>query len=917
VRLFRAAIRHVHDAARAGSVDDSAVGTAAPEINVRPAPPGPDRPPPGLSTREAERRLIAHGRNELVRRSGRRWPQELAKQVTHPLALLLWLAAGLAFAAGTPVLAAAIVAVILLNAAFAFAQERQAVRAIEALRRYLPQQALVIRDGRRQAVDAALLVPGDVLLIAEGDRISADARLFEGAVEVDLSTLTGESQPVFRSSELRDDFGPPIEARDLVFSGTSCVGGEAKALVLATGMQTELGRIAALTERVEAEASPLERQVRRVAWLIAIVAVLAGAAFLPIGWLVAGLPPRDAFQFAIGLIVANVPEGLLPTITLALAVGVAMLARRGALVKRLSAVETLGSAAVICTDKTGTLTENRMRATRIWTPSTEIDLEAGGDVAAAAAADEAVRLLSYTVAACSSAELAESRTKSRGEATEIGLLEAARALGADASVARRERHRRGIFRFDPKLRLMTTIDEDDGVLTVNTKGAPEVVLARCDRSENGALDRAAILAQVERYAHQGLRVLAVARAALPDDRVPARREDAEVGLRFLGLVALFDPPRPEVAEAVSRCRAAGIRIVVITGDYGPTAAEIARRVGIARNGTTIVTGQELDEMSERELDLLLREDKELIFARSSPEAKLRIADALRAEGHIVAMTGDGVNDAPARRRADIGVAMGLTGTDVAREAATMVLTDDNFATIVAAVEAGRQVFDNVRKFILYIFAHATPEMVPFLVFALSGGRIPLPLTVLQILAIDLGTEILPALALGREPPEPGLMERPPRQRGEGVIRGSLLFRAWVFLGAIEAALVLGGFFFVLLRAGWSPGDLVSGGHDLHGTYLRATTMTFAGIVACQIGTALAARTEHASLRSVGLFTNRLLLWGIASEVVFLGALVYVPPLQHLFGTAALRADELGILLAFPLVVWGADELRRLRLRRRA
>ena len=421
---------------------------------------------------------------------------------------------------------------------------------------------------------------------------------------------------------------------------------------------------------------------------------------------------------------------------------------------------------------------------------------------------------------------------------------------------------------------------------------------------------------LERYASEGLRVLAVARRRLPDGAdPPERREEAERDLCLLGLVGLFDPPRPEVAEAVDRCHEAGIRIVVITGDYGKTAAEIARRVGIGRAGATVVTGEELDAMSEQELDRLLREGAELIFARSSPEAKLRIADALRAESHVVAMTGDGVNDAPALRRADIGVAMGRTGTDVAQEAATMVLTDDNFATIVAAIEAGRQVFDNIRKFILYIFAHTTPEVVPFLVFAISGGAIPLPLTVLQILAIDLGTEILPALALGREPAEPGLMERPPRTRSEGVIQRPLLYRAWVFLGGIEAALVLAGFFFVLLRAGWQPGDVVTSGHLLHDDYLRATTMTFAGIVACQIGTAVAARTEHASLRAVGFFTNRLLLWGIASEIAFAAAVVYVPALQNLFGTAALGWQELAILLPFPLVVWGADELRR-ALRRR-
>jgi calcium-translocating P-type ATPase len=883
------------------------MATRAPERATAPSR------PVGLSSREADRRLVAYGRNELVRQGRRHWSRELAKQVSHPLALLLWLAAGLAFVAGTPALGAAIVAVVVLNAIFAFAQERQAERAIEALRAYLPPHALVLRDGRRQTVDAAVLVPGDLLLLAEGDRISADARLVEGAVDVDLSTLTGESQPVYRSAGPADPELALVERRDLVFSGSACVGGEAKALVTATGMHTELGRIAALSERVEAQPSPLERQVRRVAWLIALVAVAAGIAFLPIGWLVAGLPLRDAFNFAIGLIVANVPEGLLPTITLALAVGVAMLARRGALVKRLSAVETLGAAAVICTDKTGTLTENRMRATRIWTPAGEVDLEQA-DVARAAGSSEALRLLAYAIASCTTAELGESRTKSRGEATEIGMLEAARSLGADASVARRERHRRALHRFDPALRLMTTVDEEDGALVVNTKGAPEIVLERCDLDKES---RDEALAAVERYGSQGLRVLAVARKTLADRDVPAEREGVETNLTLLGLVTLFDPPRPEVADAVSRCHQAGIRIIVITGDYGPTAVEIAHRVGVAVDATTLVTGSELDTMSERELDLLLREGRELIFARSSPEAKLRIADALRAEGHVVAMTGDGVNDAPALRRADIGIAMGKTGTDVAREAATMVLTDDNFATIVAAIEAGRQVFDNVRKFVLYIFAHATPEVVPFLVFALSGGTVPLPLTVLQILAIDLGTEILPALALGREPAEPGLMERPPRARSEGVIDRSLLYRSWLFLGGIEAALVMGGFFFVLLHAGWRPGDAVTRGHELHGAYMQATTMTFAGIVACQIGTALAARTEHASLRSVGLFTNRMLLWGIASEVAFAAALVFLPPLQRIFGTATLGWSELALLLPLPLVVWGADELRRARAAHRA
>ncbi len=881
----------------------------------------------GISEREAARRLVAYGPNELRRRRGVDWPRQVLGQLTHPLALLLWVAAALALVASTPILGAAIVVVILLNAVFAFAQERQAGQAVEALKRYLPQQATVVRDGHVGVVDAVTLVPGDVIVVSEGDRVSADARLLTGGVEIDLSTLTGESQPVYRAAGSPEADGPLVESRQIIFSGTTCVGGEARAVVYATGMRTELGRIAALSEGVAAEPSPLERQVRRVAWLISAVAVVVGAAFLPLGWLVAGLPLGDAATFAVGLIVANVPEGLLPTITLALAIGVANLARRGALVKRLSAVETLGATAVICTDKTGTLTENRMQPVRAWTADGEVDFEAERDPAAHVGADPVLAELSFALAACATADIDRQRSgKSRGEATEVGLLQAAGLLGANVSVARRDRHRHCLFRFDPAVRLMSTVDGDAGKLTVNVKGAPEEVLARsvavlrADGS-NEALDehgRARVLAVVEGYAKTGLRVLAVARRELPDGgEVPRAREDAECDLVLLGLVALFDPPRPEVADAVAKCHEAGIRIIVVTGDYGPTTAEIARRVGIARNGATIVTGTELDEMSERELDALLRGGEELVFARTSPEAKLRIADALQAEGQVVAMTGDGVNDAPALRRADIGVAMGLTGTDVARESATMVLTDDNFASIVAAVQAGRQVFDNVRKFMLYIFAHATPEAVPFLVFALSGGTVPLPLTVLQILAIDLGTEILPALALGREPAEPGLMKRPPRPMSEGVIRRSMLVRAWLWLGLLEAALVLAGFFIVLRHGGWSPGDPVGAGSALHHTYITATTMTFAGIVFCQIGTALAARTDRVSLRSIGFFSNPLLLWGIASEIAFTAALVYAPPLQHLFGTAALGPVELALLAPMPLIVWGSDELRRAVARRRA
>ncbi|WP_405166693.1 cation-transporting P-type ATPase [Nocardia sp. NBC_01499] len=874
----------------------------------------------GLTSREAQRRLIHVGPNALHRRGGRTWPRELMVQFTHPLALLLWAAAGLAWLVGIEPVAIAVIVVIVINAAFAFVQERHAERAVELLAAYLPARATVVRDGEMAAIDAVDVVPGDVLVIQEGDRISADARLLEGGIEVDLSELTGESLPVFRSADAAEAGVPLAQASDIAFSGTACTGGDAQAVVFATGMHTELGRIAALSERVGHDESPLEHQVRQVAWLIALVSLLLGAAFVPLATLGAGLSLLNAVVFAVGLLVGNVPEGLLPTITLALAVGVRDLARRGAVVKRLSAVETLGSTDVICTDKTGTLTENRMRVTVLHTATGTHDLESRTP----RPSDPTLTRLATAMIACNNARF-DHTGRALGDPTETAMLVAGAALGAEVDSDERQRLRQKQFHFDPARKRMSTIDSSSDGVWVHTKGAPETVLPLCTTELDAdghpqllTTDRRTTLVDlVDAQARQGLRVLAVAERRLPSGTPPDARDQAERDLLLLGFVAMTDPPRAEVADAVAVCHAAGIRIIVITGDNGLTAATIAAQVGITHGEPVVVTGEELERMSEAELDTLLSTTPELIFARSSPEAKLRVADALREAGHVVAMTGDGVNDAPALRRADIGIAMGRSGTDVAREAATMILTDDNFATIAAAIEAGRRVYDNIRKFIFYIFAHATPEVTPFIVFALSGGSIPLPLTVLQLLVIDIGTETLPALALGREPAEPGLMRRPPRRRDESIIQIPMVLRAWLFLGAIAAALGMAGFFYVLLGAGWHLGDPTGPGTPLHHAYLQATTMTFFGLVAGQIGTAFAARTERASLRSIGVLSNPLLLGGIAFELALAAVVVYVPPIQHLLGTAALTPAMLAFTAPYPFIIWGADEIRRWLLRRRA
>jgi calcium-translocating P-type ATPase len=880
--------------------------------------------PRGLSAREAERRMVQYGPNALRRRGGAQWPRELARQLTHPLALLLWLAAGLSFVVGSRTVGIAVVLVIVLNAAFAFVQELQAERAVEALAGYMPQHATVVRDGAAGVIEAVQLVPGDVVLLEEGERIAADMRLLSGAVEVDLSTLTGESVPVLRSAELQDADVARLVARDLVFSGTTCTGGEAQAVVFATGMRTELGRIAALTERVKEQPSPLERQVRRVAWLIAGIAMGMAVAFVPIAIFGAGLSVKNSVVFAVGLLAGNVPEGLLPVITLALAVAVRLLARRGALVKRLSAVETLGCTDVICTDKTGTLTENRMRPIAAWSTSAEANLEANDGRLPSGAGAPALAALAAAAAACNNARL-QPDGRTTGDPTEVALLQAGRALGADVDAEPRDRRRRHQYNFDPQLKLMTTLELRSESQWLETKGAPEEVLARCitvlakDTGEIplDAAQRERIMQRVEGYAQQGQRVLALARRALPIDAEVPPREEAERALCFLGLITMLDPPRPEVRDAIARCHSAGIRIIVITGDHPLTAAAIARQVGIGGEHLEVVNAERFDYRHEPEIEQILSGDREVIFARASPDAKLHIAEALRAQGHVVAMTGDGVNDAPALRRADIGVAMGLSGTDVAREAATIVLTDDNFASIVAAVEEGRVVYDNVRKFIVYIFAHATPEIVPFLIFALAGGAVPLPLTVLQLLAFDVGTETLPSLALGRDPAEPGIMERPPRTRAENVISRPMLLRAWLFLGLIVAALSIGGFFYVLTHAGWHPGDPAGVGSRFHHAYLQATTMTFLGMIFGQIGSAFAVRTQRASLRSIGVFSNRSLLLGVAAELALAAVFVFAAPLQTLLGTAALPLSDLALLIPYPFIVCGADELRRCFVRRRA
>lgn len=849
----------------------------------------------GLSSADAASALLRHGANTLPGKRGSSWVSVLIAQLIHPLAILLWGAAVLALATHELPLAIAIVIVLAINATFAFVQERQAEHAVEAINDALPLLAQVVRDRVVVRIPAAEVVPGDLVLVGEGDQAPADARIVAGAASVDASMLTGESAPVERMPVDRPAPTTLIGAPQVLLRGTSVVVGEVKAVVFATGTMTQIGVVAELTASVTPEPSPLEVQVKRVAWVISIIAVCIGAVFLPVG-ILAGLSWKAAVIFAIGLLIANVPEGLLPTITLALAGGVRRLARHGAVVKRLSAVETLGSTSTICTDKTGTLTQNRMAVREVWLPD-------GGQ------AEDAARVMSY----CQGVRRFEGSLQ--GDPTELALLEYVGTAGEESDLADLASHVVARHRFDATVRRMSVVIESGSAVVVLMKGALESVLPLCTTSAGSDVPltepmRTEITASAARMAAMGYRVLALADRA-GSVAGGARAED-ETDMRFVGLVGLIDPPRPDAAEAVRRCHQAGIRVHMITGDAALTASAVAEEVGI--DVSVVVDDQKLAAMTDEQLSTLVGHG-EVVFARASPQDKLRIAHAVRSVGEVFAMTGDGVNDAPALRYADIGIAMGRGGTDVAREAASMVLTDDDFATIVRAIESGRQVYANIRKFIVYVFAHAIPEIVPFLLFALSGGAIPLGITGMQILAVDLGTETLPALALGRERAEPGAMDRPPRARSEHIITPGILLRSWGLLGLVSAVLTTSAFLIHLRLAGWSPGMETDVGSPLHHTYLEATSITFLGIVLCQVGTAFAARTTHASLRQIGVFSNRPLLWGIAFELLVAGSIIYAPPLQAVFSTAALSASDVAPLLAFPVVVWGVDELWRWRKRR--
>ena len=906
----------------------------------------------GLTEEEVLSRQKRFGLNLLQTEKKTHLIVKLLANFTHLMAMLLWVGGIVAWIAQMPQLAIAVWMVNIINGVFSFWQEFRAEKAAEELRKLLPTYARVLREGKEEKVLAEYLVPGDVVLFAEGEKISADCRLVEQATfRVDQSTLTGESRPVGKSAEASTlNEISMTEQPNIVFAGTSVASGTAKGIVYAVGMDTEFGKIAHLTETMKEELSPLQIEMKSITKTVSLIAILVGIVFFVLALLIAKINLFESFIFGLGMIVAFVPEGLLPTVTLALAMGTQRMAKRQALVKKLSAVETLGCTTVICTDKTGTLTQNEMTVRRLWIPRFSEDEEGylDGSIEVTGIgynptgkfiwkndSDNAVSLaetqdILRAVLLCNNSRVvapqdSENGWKILGDPTEAALKVAAIKAEIDEEEVLRDYPRIMEVPFDSRRKRMSTIHLEQsqskrGSAFVQSthiafvKGAPKELLDLCTTiSVSGKVVpitsewKKMAVEENDAMARDGLRVLAVAYRRLPKDMTSQTAEDVEQDLTFLGLVAMMDPPRAEISAAVQRCNQAGIRVIMITGDYGLTAESIARRVGIIHSANPrIITGFELDNLSDEGLKDAFRD--EVIFARVSPEHKLRVVMALQELGQIVAVTGDGVNDAPALKRANIGVAMGITGSDVAKEAAAMILLDDNFASIVNAVEEGRAVYSNIKKFTSYIFTSNTPEAVPFIIYAFAAARIPLALNVMHILAIDLGTDMVPALALGAEPPEPGIMQQPPRDLNEHVITGKLLRRAYFLLGPLQSFATMVSFYYFYWTNGYAGQWL-----DLPATgaiYRSATAMALATVVTTQIGDLFAQRAERTPITKMPLFNNKMIWIGILTELIVIAAIVYLPFFNQFIGTNSFSLKYWPFLFAWTPLLMVADEIRK-------
>jgi Ca2+-transporting ATPase len=863
----------------------------------------------GLSEAEAGRRKGIHGPNALPEPARRPPYRVFLRQFKSPLIYILFVAAALSAGMGRWGDSVVILAVVLVNSLVGAFQEGRAERSMAALRHLSTLQARVLRDGRERALAARELVPGDLLLLGAGDAVGADARLIEESrLQVAEAALTGESVPVAKSTRTLPEATGLADRHNMVFSGTYVTAGRARAVVVATGTHTEVGGVARLTERAEEPKTPLEQRVAQFGRYLVGAALAMFALVVALG-LQRGLELGEVVLVAISQMVSMVPEGLPVAMTVALAVGMQRMARRGAIIRRLSAVETLGSTTVICSDKTGTLTRNEMTVAELWLPGDRVVLVSGVGYApqgelveegvTVASPDPALDALLTAGVLCNDAELvppADDRASWSvlGDPTEAALLVVAGKAGIDVAATRCRCRRVVELPFDSDAKLMATChDADDATRPVYVKGAPEAVLRLC-RSDDAA-GRAA-RAAAERMAGEALRVLAV--GAIDGGALdPATGFDGLAGrARLLGLVGQIDPPREEARLAVAQCRQAGIRPIMITGDHKLTGLAISRQLGIAAESDRAVDGSELDRMNEPELRDAL--DRIAVYARVSPAQKLRIVEALQARGEVVAMTGDGVNDAPALARADVGVAMGISGTDVARSAARIVVTDDNFATIVGAVEEGRVVYANLRKVILYLFATSMGEVLVLLLALLLGY--PLPLAAVQILWINIVTEGTVTVNLVMDPPDGNEMRRAPVPRDDRLLNAEMLRRVALMTPTIAAA-TFG--WFAWRQAGGVPYEMVR-------------TEAFTVLAFCAWFNVLNCQSATRSALRLGILRNPWLVGGLALGVLLQGAVLYWPPLAGLFHTRPIPLAELLPIVAVASVVLWVEELRKLVARRR-
>nr|WP_099046982.1 cation-transporting P-type ATPase [Lentilactobacillus parabuchneri] len=892
----------------------------------------------GLSGAEAEKRLQKYGPNTIQQGKKRSEILVFLANFTSMMAILLWVSGIIAMFAGMMELGIAIWAVNVINGCFSYWQQHAAQKATDSLKKMLPSYVKVRRDGKSQQIQVEQLVPGDVFDIQAGDSIPADARVFNTSnLQIDEPSLTGESVPVEKKADYHHGDGE-FAQQNIVFAGTVSTSGTATALALATGMDTEFGRIATLTQSQKKTIYPLERELNHLTRQLTIIAIGIGVAFFLLAIFFVKYPIAKSFIFALGMIVAFIPEGLLPTVTLSLAQGTQRMAKKHALLKNLSSVETLGQTTVICSDKTGTLTQNQMTINHIWLPGKEYDVTGTGyltngkiqlngkDVDLANELDLNKLLINATINNDTEVTEGKAGEKSKilGTPTEAGLVILSRKAGIDAKDERKAYPRLKELPFDSDRKLMTVITKDpSGQLFINTKGALGSELAICDRIlDNGQVrpitdqDRATINQANETYSKQGLRTLAFSYRIVDGDDPLAHKslesctiQSAETHMIFVGLTMMSDPPRPEIFDAVKNCKRASIRIIMVTGDSPITAKSIATRIGITSDKARVISGDELDKMSDDDLQQAVK--GEVIFARVAPEHKFRIVSMCQKNGDVVASTGDGVNDAPALKRADIGIAMGVTGTDVAKDAADMILTDDNFASIVSAIEEGRTVYSNLQKFLLYILTSNVPEAAPSVIFLVTRGLVPLPLTVMQILTVDLGTDLLPALGLGTEKAEPGIMDQPPRPLNSHLLNRSIIWKAFGWYGLIASVVSTAAYFYVNHVNGWPNVPLAGSGM----VYAEATTITLGAIVFSQIAAAMNCRTQISSVFSIGLFSNHRILTGIVVEVVLIALLMYVPFLQGVFNTGPLNLSEWIFLFCIPVPIFLIEELRKYIVRR--